>query len=130
MKIILKITAVMNIIFGLHYIALGIIAIFVGSFAGFVSIATLSLKLIGGTIGIILCIALYLALAYLYGYGGICVLKNNKRTALINSMIATAISLLMLIISLISKKIPTSFLDVVSVILPAAQAFLLIQTEE
>ena len=78
----------------------------------------------------ILTLALCLALAYFYGYGGICALKNHKKKALLNSAIAAAISLVLLIISLISKKVSTSFLDVFAVILPIVQAYLIIQTED
>ena len=40
------------------------------------------------------------------------------------------ISIIFLIISLVSKKVPTSFLDVFGVILPIIQAYLIIQTED
>lgn len=130
MKKLLKITSIVSIIYGVHYIALAIIALLGTGIGAFFSIATFSLNIVGGTIGLILCLAICLALAYLYGYGGICALKNNKKTALLNTVIAAAIALVLLIVSLISKKIQTSFLDVFAVILPVVQAYLLIQTEE
>lgn len=130
MKKILKITSIVSIIYGVHFIALGLLALFAAGFSAIVSVATFSLSLIGGTIGMILTLALCLALAYFYGYGGICALKNHKKKALLNSAIAAAISLVLLIISLISKKVSTSFLDVFAVILPIVQAYLIIQTED
>lgn len=130
MKKILKVTSIINIIYGLHYIALGIIALLGTGLGAFMSLATFSLNVIGGTIGLIFCLAICLVQAYAYGYGGICALKNNKKTALLNAVIATAIALVLLIISIISKKIQTSFFDVFNVILPVVQAFLLIQTED
>lgn len=130
MKKILKVTSVLSIIYGIHYIVLGILALVTVGFSAVISIATFSFSLIGGTIGAILCLILCLVLAYLYGYGGICALKNNKKTALINSAAAMVISLIFLIISLISKKISTSFLDVFSVILPIVHTYLIIQTED
>ena len=130
MKKLLKVTAVLSIIYGIHYIIIGILTLFAAGFSALLSIATFSLSLIGGTIGIILCLAIYIALAYFYGYGGICALKNNKKPALLNTAVAAAISLLFLIISLISKKVSTSFLDVFAVILPIVQGYLIIQTED
>ena len=130
MKKVLKVTSVLSIIYGLHYLAIGILALFATSFLAIVSLATFSLSVIGGTFGVILYFALCIALAYFYGYGGICTLKDNKRTALINTAIAAMISIIFLIISLVSKKVPTSFLDVFGVILPIIQAYLIIQTED
>lgn len=130
MKKLLKVTSVLCIIYGVHYVALGILALFAAGFTTIVSLATFSLKLVGGTIGIIILLAICLGMAYLYGSGGIHALKNNKKPALINITIAALISLLSLISSLISKKVSTSFLDVFAVILPVVQAFLIIQTED
>ena len=130
MKKILKVTSILSIIYGVHYLAIGILALFATGFLAIVSIATFSLSLIGGTFGVILDLILCLALAYFYGYGGICALKNNKKPALINTAIAALISIIFLIISLVSKRIPTSFLDVFGVILPIIQAYLIIQTED
>lgn len=130
MRKLLKVTAVLNIIFGVHYIALAIIALFGSGIGAVVGLATFSLKTLGGTIGLIFLLALCIILAYLYGYGGICTLKGNKRTALINAGIAAMIALVSLFISLISKKIPTSFLDVLYVIVPIIHAFLIIKTED
>lgn len=130
MKKLLKVTSVLCIIYGVHYVALGILALFAAGLTTIVSLATFSLKLVGGTLGIILLLAICLGMAYLFGYGGICALKNNKKPALINITIAALISLLSLISSLISKKVSTSFWDVFAVILPIVQAFLIIQTED
>ena len=130
MKKLLKITSVLSIIYGVHFIALGLLALFAAGFSAVVSMATFSLSLFGGAIGMILTLAICLALAYLHGYGGICALKNNKKPALLNAAIAAVISLVFLIISLVSKKVSTSFLDVFGVILPIVQAFLIIQTED
>lgn len=128
MKKLLKVTSVLCIIYGLHYVALGLLALIAAGLGTFTSLLSLSLSLIGGTLGMIFLLAICLLLAYLYGWGGICALKNNRKTALINAAAAALIALVFLIISLFSKKVSTSFLDVFAVILPIIQAYLVIQT--
>lgn len=129
-KKLLKITSILNIVYGIHYIAIAIIALLGTGIGAFISIATFSLNAIGGTIGLIFSLVICLALAYLYGFSGIYTLKNDKKKALLNALIAAIIALILLIISIFSKKINTSFLDILSVILPIAQIYLIIQTED
>lgn len=129
MKKALKVTAVLSIIYGIHYIALGIISLFTAGFSALVGIATFSLSLIGGTLGMIISLALCLAMAYLFGFSGIYVIKDNKSAAFKLSVITAAVTLLFFIITLISRRLPTSFGDVLSVILPIVQVCLIIKSE-
>lgn len=129
MKKALKVTSVFSIIYGIHYIALALIALFSAGFTAIVGIGTFSLTLIGGTLGIIICLALSLVMAYLFGFSGIYILKDNKSAAFKLTTITAAVTLLFFIITLISRRLPTSFGDVFSVILPIAQVILIVQSE-
>lgn len=130
MKILMKITAILNIIYGVHYLALALIVLFAAGIATFASLVTFSLSVIGGTIGIILTLALCLGLTIVYGMGGIFTLKNDKKKALICMIIAVAISLLFLIIEIANPKIEVSFIDIMGLIIPLVNGFLVIQTTE
>ena len=130
MKKLMKVTAVLNIIFGAHYLAIAIIAIFATGFTALVSLATFSLSIIGGTFGLILTLALYLGLTIVYGMGGIYTLKNEKKKALICMIIAAVVSLISLIIGIANTKVAVSFIDVMALILPIVNGFLIIQTTE
>lgn len=130
MKKIMKVTAVLNIIFGLHYLVLALIALSAAGEAALASLATLSLSIIGGTFGIILLLAFCAGLAIVYGMGGIWTLKNDKKKALICMFIAAAVAFISLVIAIIHTKIKVSFVDVMALILPAVHGFLIIQTED
>ena len=130
MKKIMKVTAILNIIFGAHYLAIAIIALFATGFTALVSIATFSLSIIGGTLGLILTLVLYLGLTLVYGLGGIYTLKSEKKKALICMVIATAVSLISLVIGIANPKVAVTFIDVMALMLPIANAFLIIQTTE
>lgn len=130
MKLFMKITAVLNIIYGAHYLVLALLALFATEVSAVVSLATFSLSTSGGTFKLILVLAFCLGLAIVYGMGGICTLKDDKKKALLCMMIAAAVALISLIIEIINPKIKVSFIDVMALILPAVNGFLIIQTTE
>lgn len=130
MKTVMKVTSVLNIIFGLHYLAWAIIAIFVTGFSSLVSLATFSTKVIGGTFGLILLVIFSLILTVIYGMGGIWTLKGDKKKALISMLIAAGISFIWIIFTMIHPKVKVTFLDIVALVLPIVHGFLIVQTEE
>lgn len=130
MKKALKVTSVICIIFGIHYIAIGIFALFAAGFGAIATLATFSAGALGVTISEIFALALCLFMAYIYGMSGIQAIKGNKKPALINIFVALIISIILLIISLVSKRVSTSFLDVVAVILPIMHMFFIVQSAE
>lgn len=130
MKTVMKITSVLNIIFGLHYLTLAIITIFATGFTALLSLATFSTAIIGGTLGLIIMVLFCLLLTIIYGMGGIWTLKGDKKKALLCMMIALGISLISLIIAIIHPKIKVSFVDIIALILPIVHGYLVIQTEE
>ncbi len=130
MKKLMKITAILNIIFGLHYLAIALLTVFATGVSALASLATLSLSMIGGTFGLILVLVLYLGLTIVYGMGGICTLKDDKKKALICMAIATVVSFISLVIAIISPKIVVTFVDVLALILTIVHGFLIIQTVE
>lgn len=130
MKKLMKVTAVLSIIFGVHYLILAIISLLATGIAAFASLATFSLPIIGGTFGLILILVLYLGLTIIYGLGGIWTLKEKKKNALLCMIIAIISSLIALVIAIVSPSVKITFSSVMALILPVVNVYLIIQTTE
>lgn len=128
MKKAMKVTSVLCIIFGAHYIIIGLLGLLAAGLASFLSLATLSLVAISGTLGLIISIALIAVLAYLYTASGVFAFKEKRKEALGGAAIAAVIALISLIIALFSKRASVSFSDVWALVLPVIHGFLIIQT--